>query len=137
MKKILILVTLFYCFQLTASCTLYFSSLNLCGNLTWTTPPNFQNKSSFEFYFYGDQDIDKKAQLPAQSIKFFTWMKMDMGHEHAGPKFLTTMSDTFVFSSNQVKFLDGMEGKWYLGLKVVNQANQVLETILIPVDIAP
>ena len=113
MKFILAIFLIFSTIEIQAACDLDFKKSNICGRVEWVDGPWLGEKSHFEVTMYRKGDI---SELPVdQQVDFhlYSWMVMDNGHSHGGPKMTYRKIRAGVYEVRDARFfMHGMKGFW-------------------------
>ena len=130
MKAIFLILLSLFNFSIKASdCPLDFSSVSaLCAELSWLDGPHDGAKSHFEITFFKKGDLSKTPVSPIHKVRIYSYMIMDSGHHHEGPKMTASEVTPGVIEVRDARFfMQGMKGFWEIRIAFSN-ASQVLST---------
>lgn len=98
----------------------------VCATMKWLDGPVLNKKSSFQLIL--------NEPLKESNIKIYTYMLMDNGHHHGGPKMSFNEITPGVYQSNDARFFMGhMKGCWEVRVELDHPLYGV-ETIAFPVS---
>ncbi len=127
MKIIIILLSLFS-LDVLAHCPITFKSTNLCADITWLDGPYDGKTSQMEVVFWESGDHSHEPVSPEFDVKIYSWMVMNNGHSHGGPKFSSQEVLPGVFQAKEVRmFMGRMKGFWQIKIDL-SQNNKVFSS---------
>jgi hypothetical protein len=139
MKAVFMSFLFLFSYSLKANdCPLDFSNVsNLCAELEWIDGPHDGEKSHFEVSFYKKGDLSKTAVSPIHKVRIYSYMMMDSGHHHEGPKMTAKEIAPGVMEVRDARFfMQGMKGFWEVRIALSNSI-QVLSTQSQKVELKP
>lgn len=131
--KFIILLTTFIPSLVFANCEQFYKTVELCGDLKWTSEVKTAKPTSFELKFYTKGDAKKTAKDPKKEVNIFSWMKMDNGHDHGGPGLVINKADN-IWKVEKARFFGGMSGSWWIRVEL-KDGDKVLEMQEFPVKL--
>jgi hypothetical protein len=126
MKTLTFLFALLFTSQTFANCPMEFVEVDLCGELTWTDGPHLNQKSQFKVEFWRKGD-DKEIRIePGFDVEIYSWMIMESGMSHGGPKMTLIKSAVGVFEVHDARFFMGnMKGYWEVRVELLEDLEDV------------
>lgn len=126
MKFLLFFSSLFMSLSLFAHCPMEFKEVDLCANIKWINGPNLGQKSHFQLTFWEKGDHSHNPVSPDIDIDIFSWMIMDNGHSHGGPKMNFHEIIPGVFEVRDARFfMHGMHGYWEIRTNLIDEGHVI------------
>lgn len=124
MKNLLILSTFLVSLNLFAHCPMKFEDTNLCADLVWVNGPVLNKTSHFQIHFWEEGDESHTPVSPQFDINIYSWMVMDNGHSHGGPKLTWAEVAEGFFESKDARFFMGrMKGYWQVRIDLIQNGS--------------
>ena len=112
--------------QKVVYCPLDFKEQDICAEIKWLEGPKLNEKSKFSVTFWRKDDHNLSAIDPGFDVKIYSWMMMDNGHHHGGPKMTAEKKSVGVWQVDDARFfMGGMKGHWLIRVDLIQEAELV------------
>lgn len=94
-------------------CPMEFVNVDLCADVKWVEGPHDGQTSEFILKFWQRGDFKKNPIKPNYDVRVYSWMTMNNGHNHGGPKMTASEIADGVYEVKDARFFMGnMQGHW-------------------------
>lgn len=111
-----------------------FKETNLCAHLEWIDGPHDGKPSHFVINFWEKGDHNHVPVSPAFDMNIYSWMTMNSGMNHGGPRINWEETSVGTFESFDAKFFMGsMKGYWEVRVDLVDEnGNKTTAAVKVP-----
>lgn len=103
-----------------------FVEVDLCGKLTWIDGPYLNKKSHFTVEFWAKGDENKTRIEPEFEIDIYSWMIMESGMSHGGPKITSKKTGVGIYEVKDARFFMGtMKGHWEIRVELMEKFEDI------------